>query len=619
MESICKTRLAKEKEILKRMESKNTKITLSHDDRSVEVVFSIFSTNVTYYINLPERYPFLPPIITVNIPSTITSLYSDSSDLLSLIIEDTWTPSINLQTLIENIALFNTKSLSQNKASQIGGLSLWAIVLISIVFRAAMYSQSYSGHYTPPLYGDYEAQRHWMELTYNFPAEMWYKDTLETDPGYWKLDYPPLTAWHSYLCGLLSALYEPESMELDKSRGYYTESHLAFMRTTVLVSEIAVYIPAVVVFFTVFNMNFQQKIRNMGLLLFLMSPPLILIDYGHFQYNNVMLGFALASTLMTVYGYYSTAAMFLALGINFKIMSLYYILPLGLLWLAVAWDQGLRERYKLGENLKYVVQSLVTISGVIAAAGSGLLVFIILWTPWLSIEDIPSVLSRIFPFNRGVFEDKVATFWCVTSTLIKYKQYLSIPSMSLLTALSTLLVSSPFLYFTITKRRLKNSIFYGLAGVSLSFFLFSYHVHEKTILVPLLPISLITIFNSPYIFQFVTVISTFSLYPLLVLDRLRMPYFIFQGLFLYISSLHIRNLENWTEKRNFMFWYLGIAFIHCLEIFEPPSKYPYLFDLIVACYSFAGFVYVWVFLFKEHKNLNDLSSILNKINKDKTR
>lgn len=48
-----------------------------------------------------------------------------------------------------------------------------------------------------PMYGDYEAQRHWMSLTYHLPIAEWY----HYDKAYWGLDYPPLTAYVSYLCG----------------------------------------------------------------------------------------------------------------------------------------------------------------------------------------------------------------------------------------------------------------------------------------------------------------------------------------------------------------------------------------------------------------------------------
>ena len=53
------------------------------------------------------------------------------------------------------------------------------------------------GQGIPPMFGDYEAQRHWMELTNHLPMRQWYTYDLQ----YWGLDYPPLTAYHSWLCG----------------------------------------------------------------------------------------------------------------------------------------------------------------------------------------------------------------------------------------------------------------------------------------------------------------------------------------------------------------------------------------------------------------------------------
>lgn len=51
------------------------------------------------------------------------------------------------------------------------------------------------------MFGDYEAQRHWMEITVNLPASHWYTNTTDNDLLYWGLDYPPLTAYHSLLMG----------------------------------------------------------------------------------------------------------------------------------------------------------------------------------------------------------------------------------------------------------------------------------------------------------------------------------------------------------------------------------------------------------------------------------
>ena len=48
-----------------------------------------------------------------------------------------------------------------------------------------------------PMHGDFEAQRHWMEITNHLPMSFWYFYDLQ----YWGLDYPPLTAYHSWAAG----------------------------------------------------------------------------------------------------------------------------------------------------------------------------------------------------------------------------------------------------------------------------------------------------------------------------------------------------------------------------------------------------------------------------------
>lgn len=61
--------------------------------------------------------------------------------------------------------------------------------------------QGPKGSPSPHKYGgDYEAQRHWMEITYHLPISEWYWHSLE----YWGLDYPPLTAYVSWACGFVA-------------------------------------------------------------------------------------------------------------------------------------------------------------------------------------------------------------------------------------------------------------------------------------------------------------------------------------------------------------------------------------------------------------------------------
>lgn len=62
-----------------------------------------------------------------------------------------------------------------------------------------------TGFNVPPMHGDFEAQRHWMEITTHLPISQWYFYDLP----YWGLDYPPLTAYHSWLLGRMSVAFVP--------------------------------------------------------------------------------------------------------------------------------------------------------------------------------------------------------------------------------------------------------------------------------------------------------------------------------------------------------------------------------------------------------------------------
>lgn len=77
------------------------------------------------------------------------------------------------------------------------------IIIIAIFFRLLVGLHSYSGEGVAPVYGDFEAQRHWMEITINVPMKDWYRNTGSNDLKYWGLDYPPLSAYWAYVTGLM--------------------------------------------------------------------------------------------------------------------------------------------------------------------------------------------------------------------------------------------------------------------------------------------------------------------------------------------------------------------------------------------------------------------------------
>ena len=57
------------------------------------------------------------------------------------------------------------------------------------------------------MFGDYEAQRHWMEITGNLPVDAWFRNSSDNDLLYWGLDYPPLTAYHSLVNGKVAEMF----------------------------------------------------------------------------------------------------------------------------------------------------------------------------------------------------------------------------------------------------------------------------------------------------------------------------------------------------------------------------------------------------------------------------
>uniref|UniRef100_A0A8B9HNW4 Alpha-1,3-glucosyltransferase n=1 Tax=Astyanax mexicanus TaxID=7994 RepID=A0A8B9HNW4_ASTMX len=330
-------------------------------------------------------------------------------------------------------------------------------VLLGLTTRWAVSFSSYSGAGKPPMFGDYEAQRHWQEVTYNLPVQEWYFNTTDNDLGYWGLDYPPLTAYHSLLCGHVAKLINPAWVELRTSRGFESAAHKLFMRTTVLFADILIYFPAVILYCIYLT------------LCILLYPGLILIDYGHFQYNSVSLALTLWGIVGLGLGWNLLGALAFSLALNYKQMELYHSLPFFCFLLGKCIKQGL-----MGRGLLLLVKISLTV----------LVTFALCWWPFLSDpQQILQVLHRLFPVDRGLFEDKVANTWCSLNVLIKIKTLLSRDTQLLLSFALTLLSILPSSIKLLTKPTLWQFKL-ALVNSSLAFFLFSFQVHEKSILLP---------------------------------------------------------------------------------------------------------------------------------------
>lgn len=404
----------------------------------------------------------------------------------------------------------------------------YIIILFAVIIRCAVGLGSYSGMNTAPMFGDFEAQRHWMEVTIAKPLNQWYYFDLQ----YWGLDYPPLTAFHSWCLGKLGSFIEPSWFALGTSRGMESNDLKAFMRFSAIASELMVYIPGVIAFTRFMGKRMYTKSpieQTIIAAAILFQPSLMIIDHGHFQYNSVMLGLALVSFVNLMYDNYALASIFFVLSISFKQMTLYYA-PLMFFYL-------LSKSVKEGN----VVRVIVIGTSILTTLAALLIPFIFSG----GVGEVLQILHRMFPFERGIFEDKVGNFWCATNTFVKYRNIFDDKSLQRLSLMLTLIGMMPScltIFFKPEKRLLP----WGFSACAWSFYLFSFQVHEKSVLVPLMPATLLYCDSDPNVLTMVSWINNmalFSMWPLLKRDGLTLQY-----VMLAILSNWLMGNLNWISK-----------------------------------------------------------------------
>lgn len=385
------------------------------------------------------------------------------------------------------------------------------ILMVVGLFRWCTAIWPYSGFHRPPMHGDFEAQRHWMEVTINLPVTHWYFHDLE----WWGLDYPPLTAYHSWLLGHIGSIIQPEWFALYLSRGLDDMDLKVFMRATVIVSEYLIYVPAAVICLRhmarLHHINPWES--SIALTAILMQPAVILVDHGHFQYNTVMLGFVLATISSMLAGRPLWSCVFFVSAIGFKQMALFYA-PVVASYLAGACTF---PRINIPRFIGLAIVTLASFailylplligtaydthrsiplpSDIITPPLLDALPFHLSPKAWYYpyVFQLAQSIHRVFPFARGLFEDKVANIWCAvhSSGLHKLSHY-SATTLSRAALLLTLASITPpcLIIFLRPKKQLTPLAF---AATAWGFFMCSYQVHEKNILLPLLPMTLSTL------------------------------------------------------------------------------------------------------------------------------
>ncbi|KAG9251571.1 glycosyltransferase family 57 protein [Emericellopsis atlantica] len=507
------------------------------------------------------------------------------------------------------------------------------ILMVVGLFRWAAGLWGYSGFEKPPMYGDYEAQRHWMEITTRLPMSQWYFHDLE----WWGLDYPPLTAYHSWVLGKIGTLINPDWFALFTSRGSQDPNLKIFMRATVIVSEYLIYVPAAVVFARRYGRLTGVSIwtATVGLVAILMQPGTILIDHVHFQYNTVMLGLVMACMSSLLAERYKWSAVFFVGALMFKQMALYYAFTIFAYLLGRCTFPKVNFSRLFGIALvtaiTYGVLVLPLVAGTIYDTYRGVgsrpdldgppppLPILAGLTEYIDtgsfyypvVEMVVQVLHRVFPFSRGLFEDKVANFWCALNVVLKIKNYPTelLQKAALVATLLAIVPPNIIIFF----RPRKATMPLAFAATAWGFFLFSWQVHEKSVLLPLMPMTLLLAGRQGLNRDirswvgFANILGAWTMFPLLKRVDLRVPYAVLTLLWSYLLGLPPTSWNVYTDE-GFGGWsqvgtatlhtlfYVAMAAWHVAEAYvAPPLHKPDLWTVANVGVGFAGFglCYLW--------------------------
>ncbi|OBZ76913.1 Dolichyl pyrophosphate Glc1Man9GlcNAc2 alpha-1,3-glucosyltransferase [Grifola frondosa] len=351
---------------------------------------------------------------------------------------------------------------------------------------------------------DFEVHRNWLAITHSLPISKWYYDTTSE----WTLDYPPFFAYFEKLLSIPAYFVDPRIVDV-KNLNYDAWSVIAYQRTTVILTELV--LGAAVLRFIRF----------------------LIVDHIHFQYNGFMFGILLWSILMARNDNKLASGFLFAVLLNFKHIYMY---------LAPAYFIYLLRSFCMSPSGALLPPRFLSLANAVIFA------FLLSLGPFLLMGQLPQLLSRLFPFTRGLNHAYWApNVWAlVTATdrvLLKFVKRGQIANLAVnasgvastsrglvgdtvfavlpnIKPIHTFIITIAFQAIFLTKLWRNTTYRSFVAALTLcgyTSFMFGWHVHEKAILLVLVPLSLLAGETHAYFrtFLLASVAGIFSLFPLL--------------------------------------------------------------------------------------------------------
>lgn len=484
----------------------------------------------------------------------------------------------------------------ENEGTTSSRYSLWNFWVCSFALKLLLIPDYYST--------DFDVHRNWLAVTNKLPLKQWYYEHTSQ----WTLDYPPFFAYFEWIISQFVPQVVRDDGCLDIVEiGKFGEPTVIFQRLSVITSEILLF---VVLQWFINTSNVKERTQSFIVATsIILSPGFLIVDHIHFQYNGFLFSILIASIVAAKQKRYILCAVFYTTALCFKHIFL-YLAPCYFVFLLRAYVLNVKGfQFKSYKDLVRLVQwtNLFRLAGVVLSIVG------VCFGPF--IFDMPQLLTRLFPFSRGLTHAYWApNFWAIYSFTDKVLTTLML-KLPYVHTLATRFISAPFFPATIKeiqKRLSENNngtkglvqdvyfivlpqivpkltfiltLFYQLLAVipllfdpsfkrfigsltlcGMASYLFGWHVHEKAIMLVIIPFSFLVVCDRRLLSSFMLASSAgyVSLFPLLYenQDFLIKCFYTYIWCVIYFFSFRkTTKLSSSVERRIFFFDRLAIIYI----------------------------------------------------------
>ncbi|GMM33856.1 dolichyl-P-Glc:Glc1Man(9)GlcNAc(2)-PP-dolichol alpha-1,3-glucosyltransferase [Saccharomycopsis crataegensis] len=491
--------------------------------------------------------------------------------------------------------------------------SLWNIWVAGFFLKLLLFTTYHST--------DFDVHRNWLAITNGLPMNKWYYEATSQ----WTLDYPPFFAYFEWVLSQFVPQLVKDDGCLDIVEvGEYSLPTVFYQRLTVIVSEILLF--AMLQWYI--NTCESDKARKGGFVVassIALSPGFLIIDHIHFQYNGFLFGLIVGSIVAAKQQYYLLCGGLFAVALCFKHIFL-YLAPAYFVFLLRGYCLNLpNHNISLMEILEILglkaasakykpvpIWKIINWGNLLKLGSLVIMIFAVAFVPFGYPENqLPQLLTRLFPFSRGLthaywapniwalysFSDRILSQLALhlpgfanlmvkfgfpqfardvitskiivtsnTKGLVQDVLFTVLPDISPRTTFSLTLFYQILAVFPLACNPSYARFLGSLTLCGFASFLFGWHVHEKAIMLVIVPFSFVAVRDRRFLSSFVVLAASgyVSLFPLLFtpeLWTLKLLYTLVWFLIYYASFREVAKTGPSQVRRIFFFDRLTLIYI----------------------------------------------------------